>query len=119
MSLAVVADADIQLELWRSFASVVKSYAAAASMSGTEYHIPELDEEDLQIHAKGQALYLLYHVHTQRGQWSIAGAHGDRQSGSFRMDLNGTFVFEDGALDMDHAAIELIGRLSKSLEAVR
>ena len=46
-----LSESDVHVELWRSFSSVLKAYAAAASLNGTEHHVDDLDEEDLEIEA--------------------------------------------------------------------
>jgi hypothetical protein len=114
---ATLSDADVHVELWRSFSSVLKVYAAAASLNGTEHHIPDLDEEDLEIHAGGRKLGILYNVPTQQGQWSVVG-EGVNQRGDFRLTNGGAVVIEGSELDMDHGAIDLIARLTKSAGAI-
>src|SRR5271170_8139010 len=113
---AILSETDVHLELWRSFSSLLKAYAAAASLNGTEHHIPDLAEEDLQIRAGGRTLSILYHTHTQRGEWSIVG-DCVRQEGIFQLTLEGSIVLEDAAIDMDHGAIELIAKLTKDAGA--
>ncbi len=108
---ATLSETDVQIELWRSFSSLLKAYAAAASLNGTEHHIPDLAEEDLQIRAGGRTLCILYHTHTQRGEWSIVG-DCVRQEGVFQLTSEGSLVLEGAALDMDHGAIELIAKLT-------
>jgi hypothetical protein len=112
MTMTAATDADVQLELWRSFSSLLKAYAAAASLNGMEHHIDDLDEEDLQIHAAGRKLYILYHVPSQRGHWSIVGENFDER-GHFQLTHSGAVVLENAVLDMDHGAIELVARLTK------
>jgi len=108
---STLSETDVQIELWRSFSSLLKAYAAAASLNGTEHHVPDLDEEDLQIRAGGRTLDILYHAPTQRGRWSIVG-DCVRQDGIFQLTSEGSIVLEDAALDMDHGAIELIAKLT-------
>ena len=108
----VLSDADIHIELWRSFSSLLKAYAAAASLNGMEHHVDDLDEEDLQIEAAGRKLYILFHVPTQRGRWSVVG-DGLEERGHFQLTHEGAVMLEDRELEMDHGAIELIARLTK------
>src|SRR5271163_4624974 len=113
---STLSETDVQIELWRSFSSLLKAYAAAASLNGTEHHVPDLDEEDLEIRAGSRTLDILYHAPTQRGQWSIVG-DGVRQEGKFQLTSEGSIVLEGAALDMDHGAIELIAKLAKDAGA--
>jgi hypothetical protein len=113
---AALSEADVQVELWRSFSSLLKAYAAAASLNGTEHHVPDLDEEDLQIRAGSRILDILYHAPTQRGQWSIV-SDGVREHGVFQLTSEGSIVLEGATLNMDHGAIELIAKLTESAGA--
>ncbi len=114
---AILSEADVHVELWRSFSSLLKVYAAAASLNGTEHHIPNLNEEDLVIHAGGRKLDILYHVPTQQGRWSVVG-DGFEERGNFKLTNAGAVVIEGSELDMDHGAIDLIARLTKSAGAI-
>jgi hypothetical protein len=113
---AALSDTDIQTELWRSFISVLKSYAAAASLNGIEHHVPALDEEDFEIHAAGRKLSLAYHVHTQHGHWFVSGNDAERH-GVFQLTHHGTAVVDGSELDLDHAAIEIIAKLTNGAGA--
>jgi hypothetical protein len=114
----VLSEADVHVELWRSFSSLLKAYAAAASLNGMEHHVDDLDEEDLQIEAAGRKLYILFHVPTQRGRWSVVG-DGFDERGHFYLTHGGAVMLEDRELDMDHGAIELIARLTKAVGVVQ
>lgn len=112
-----LSESDVHVELWRSFSSVLKAYAAAASLNGTEHHVDDLDEEDLEIEAAGRKLYILFHVPTRRGRWSVGGGGFDER-GHFQLTDDGAVMLEGRVLDMDHGAIELIARLTRAVGVV-
>jgi hypothetical protein len=104
---------DVRIELWRSFISVLKSYAAAASLNGFRHGVLELTENSLNVVALSSTLNVGYYAALGRGVWSVA-AQGKQTLGSFELNADGT-VFLDGiAVDMDHGAIQLIGLLTSA-----
>ena len=102
---------DVREELWHSFVVLLKSYAAAASMHGIEHGVLELTTQSLNIVAASTALAVSYFPVVGKGTWSMTG-QGSQNRGTFELNHDGTVVLDGTEIDMDHAAIQLIGSLS-------
>jgi hypothetical protein len=104
---------DVRAELWRSFVSLLRSYAAAASLNGLEHGVLVLTENSLQVVAVPGTLSVAFYQALGRGVWSIA-VNSELEKGTFELHLDGTVLLDDRLVDMDHAAIELISWLSRA-----
>ena len=102
---------DVREELWHSFAVLLKSYAAAASIHGIEHGVLELTTHSLNIVAASTTLAVGYFPAVSKGTWSITG-RGSQDRGTFELNHDGTVILDGTEIDMDHAAIQLIGSLS-------
>ncbi len=102
---------DIREELWHSFAVLLKSYAAAASMHGLDHGVLELTVHSLNIVATSTTLAVGYFPVVGKGTWSVTG-RGSQDRGTFELNHDGTVVLDGTEIDMDHAAIQLIGSLT-------
>jgi hypothetical protein len=112
---------DVRAELWGSFVSLLKSYAAAASLHGTEHGVLVLSENTLNIFAARGTLKINYHPMIGRGVWSLfhgTDRHQDAvqpeqlDQGKFDLNLDGTITLDDNTVEMDLAAIQLIAALT-------
>jgi hypothetical protein len=104
---------DVREELWHSFAVLLKSYAAAASMHGIEHGVLELTRHSLHIVAASTTLAVGYFPVVGKGTWSVTG-RGSQDRGTFELNHDGTVVLDGTEIDMDHAAIQMIGSLTNS-----
>src|SRR5258708_29730567 len=105
---------DLRTELWHSFASLLRSYAAAASLHGLKHGVLDLTDNSVNIVAALSTLNVGYFAALGRGVWSVA-AQGKQESGTFELNADGTVSLDGGAaFDMDHAAIHLIGSLTSA-----
>ncbi len=104
---------DIRAELWHSFAVLLKSYAAAASIHGIEHGVLELTSNSLNVVAVSATLAIGYFPAVGKGTWSIT-RRGDQDRGTFELNPNGSVVLDETEIDMDHAAIQLISSLTKA-----
>ncbi|AXC15082.1 hypothetical protein ACPOL_5838 [Acidisarcina polymorpha] len=107
---------DVRTELWRSFASLLRSYAAAASLNGVEHGVLDLTPGSLEIVVKGSTLRVEYYPTLGRGVWSLTTKdkqERDKQErGTFELNADGTVALDRSEFDMDHAAIHLVGLLT-------
>jgi len=104
---------DVRAELWQSFVGLLKAYAAAASMGGHEHGVLVLTETSLQIIAAPETLSVAYYQALGRGVWALTSGT-DMNRGTFEVNLDGTISLEEIAIDMDHAAIQLIASLTSA-----
>jgi hypothetical protein len=111
MTSRSVSKPDVREELWHSFAVLLKSYAAAASMHGLEHGVLELTTHSLNIIAASTTLAVGYFPVVGKGTWSLTGQRS-QERGTFELNHDGTVVLDGAEIDMDHAAIQLIGSLS-------
>lgn len=102
---------DIREELWHSFAVMLKSYAAAASMNGISHGVLELTPHSLNIVAVSTTLAVGYYPAIGKGVWSLTG-QGDQRRGAFELSHDGMVTLDETEIDMDHAAIQLIATLT-------
>jgi hypothetical protein len=104
---------DIRTELWHSFSVLLKSYAAAASLNGVEHGALDLNASSLHIAAGRSILKVGYYFALGRGVWSIF-IRGKQELGNFELHPDGTVSVDNQVLDMDHAAIQIIGVLTSA-----
>ncbi len=104
---------DVRAELWHSFAVLLKSYAAAASVQGLEHGVLELTTHSLNIVAASTTLAVGYFAAVGKGTWSLTG-RGSQGTGRFELNHDGTVVLDGIEIDMDHAAIQMIGSLTNA-----
>jgi len=102
---------EVRAELWRSFVSLLKSYAAAASLNGLEHGVLVLTENSLQVAAVPGTLSVAFYQALGRGVWSVA-VNSELEKGTFELHLDGAVSLDERVVEMDHAAIELISSLS-------
>jgi hypothetical protein len=113
MTSRSVSRPDIREELWHSFSVLLKSYSAAASMSGLSQGVLELSPHSLNIVATSTTLAVGYFPAVGKGTWSVRG-RGSEEHGAFEFNHDGTVVLDEAEIDMDHAAIQLLGSLTRA-----
>jgi hypothetical protein len=138
MTLAVATETELRTELWRSFLSVLKSYAALANI-GEGAVATNLDDSPWSIvwstlSTDGRrrfSLNVCYDALKDEGMWRIdlweesfsrhqLGPKDPRDpSRPFSLHEDGTVALEGSNLDMDHAAIELVGWFSNAIKTGR
>ncbi len=104
---------DIRTELWHSFAVLLKSYAAAATVNGLEHGVLALTPTSLNVVAASSTLSVGYYAALGRGVWSV-DARGELGHGTFELNDDGSVSLDGAPFDMDHAAIHLIGLLTSA-----
>jgi hypothetical protein len=116
---------DVREELWRSFASLLRSYAAAAGLNGISHGVLLLGEDSMHVVSGRNTLKISYHPTLGRGLWSLhqeADSGTDRhefavmacelERGDFDVNPDGTIQLNGAAVEIDHAAIQLIASLT-------
>jgi hypothetical protein len=112
---------DVRDELWHSFASMLKSYAAAASARGTSHGVLPMGEDGLHIAAGRNTLKVSYHPTLGRGLWSLHEGSDRHQlalqpreldRGDFDVNPDGTIQLGGEAVEIDFAAIQLVAALT-------
>ncbi len=111
MSLATSSDSDIRIQLWDSFISLLKSYAAAASLHGLKHEVVDVSECEIFATAGTKVLDIWCFPASGRGDWAIGRSTGE-PVGDFLLNTDGTIALGGSTMDMDHAAIQLIGSLT-------
>ena len=110
-ALEVMPEPMLSAELWASFVSLLRSYAAAASLS-----LPEPAEVSEAAHAvvlvcRSTRIEMRFDPHTAEVSWQrFAGA--DRQTGSFTILPEGSIAIAGHIRDLDHVAIEFVASVT-------
>ena len=104
MSDALVEDAMLLTELWLSFASMIRSYAAvgdaAAQVASTQDSIVVISgEARLALHVDPRS---------GAGTWQLQRGGAATAQGAFALLPEGRIELDGSALDLDHAAIDFV-----------
>ncbi len=127
MSLPAATGNDVRLELWSSFVSLLRSYAAVASLHGAKHGVLALGDGKLHVCASVYTLKLSYHATICKGSWVLArgtdrhsGAEQPKtvQHGDFDVNLDGSITLDGSSVEMDFAAIQLIAALTHAASRV-
>ena len=97
----------VRWEIWHSFVSLLRSYAAAASLGGQQHIVHSLSDS-ATVESQGRALRFFFHADKGDVMW-----HEQEASGTFHINQDGTFEFADGPKAMDVAAIDWIAQLGR------
>jgi hypothetical protein len=110
---AAAAEAMISSELWVSFSSLLRSYAAAASLNSAESAEVAATDHSISIAAGSARLEMLCNTATGAGNWSLRSSNQDRQ-GRFELLPDGRIELDGTTLDLDHAAIDFAALLMQA-----
>jgi len=113
MTLPVSSDSEIRIQLWESFLSLLKSYAAAASLHGGRLEVAAISECEALVSAGTRVLDIWCFPESGGGDWAIGRSTGE-PTGDFRLNTDGTIALDGSTMDMDHAAIQLISSLTNA-----
>jgi hypothetical protein len=104
----------IETELWTSFVSLIRSYAAAAGLNLDAMPQIEEAENSVAIVATGVRMEMHFEPSTLRVEFQKRTDTGTLlTSGSFEILLDGTIEIGGSKLDMDHVAINLVSSALK------
>jgi hypothetical protein len=99
----------VRTELWSSFVSLLRSYAAAATMDGKEY-VVEGGSDQAAVGYLDRAYRFRFRAATGDGIWRSVQS-GSESWGAFHLKQDGTLAFLDGTKSLDIAAIDFIESL--------
>jgi hypothetical protein len=95
-------------ELWLSFRSVLRSYAAAASLHSEEAARVAWTESDITLTGTNASLELKLDLASGRGSWHLHVAGDQTAHGKFDLLPEGTIDTDGNVKDLDHAAIVFV-----------
>jgi hypothetical protein len=139
MSLLAVPETELRMELWRSFISVLKSYACLSSLASEPAVMRNLDDSPCAIIwstvcDQGRSrcrLTVSYDAQKAQGTWRVSADNEpfewtkQRYAGLrdwfrlFTLNLDGTVSLDSSNLDMDHAAMEMLGFFASAVKSGR
>lgn len=106
----------IEAELWVSFASVLRSYVAAASLNSAATFTVDSSENSIRIATGEAVLALQVDPQTGAGYWQLAGS-ATAMEGRFILLHDGRIALDGKMLDLDHAAIDFAAALMQAASA--
>ena len=101
-------------ELWRSFRSVLRSYAAAASLRSEEAARVEWTESDLTVAGYAARLELKLDLGSGRGCWHLRVGGEETAHGKFDLLPEGAMDIDGKVQDLDHAAIDFVALVTEA-----
>ncbi|HTV13565.1 MAG TPA: hypothetical protein VME68_02545 [Acidobacteriaceae bacterium] len=111
---AAVAEPMIESELWVSFVSMLRAYAAAAEAHGGVPARVEMAEGALTLVAGRAALRVECNVATGSGTRTLLRNGTTLMQGSFQLLEDGRITQGEKAMDLDHAAIDMVAELTRA-----
>jgi hypothetical protein len=116
----VIATAEpmLQTELWVSFVSMLRSYAAAASLHAGEVGV-RLDGNDVAIAAGDVQLAMHFDAESGVVSWTKRTACGEPIAGEFEILADGVLAIHGVARELDHAAIDFIASVTDGAKGGR
>lgn len=111
---APTARTELAAELWVSFAAVLRSYAVVASLNGGEVPRVDVFENSVTITAGCTQFSMLCDRTNGAGSWRITDGEREEMMGRFEMLPEGRMLLDGRALDLDHAAIDLVACVMES-----
>ncbi|HEY1502023.1 MAG TPA: hypothetical protein VGF88_20780 [Acidobacteriaceae bacterium] len=116
---ATVTEPTLQIELWISFVSLLRSYAAAANLnSAAPAHIEE-SENSVAIVAAESRLEMHFDSDTGKVRWHKRAASSSPIAGTFELLPQGSIAINGATKDLDHVAIDFIEIALKGHEFTR
>jgi hypothetical protein len=103
-----IEDRRLFAELWLSFGSVVRAYAAAAPVTVGPAPDVESTGETIRVTAGAARLEFCRDPKTGAGNWQLTSGEARVAQGRFQLLSEGRIDIEGKALDLDHAAIDLV-----------
>jgi hypothetical protein len=103
----------LETELWLSFVSLLRSYAAAANLNLEEHARIEHGETSISIVASAARLELLFNPETSIVTWQRSPPAHDPIGGSFAFLPEGTVNINGTIKDLDHAAIDFVAAVTE------
>jgi hypothetical protein len=111
---ALVAEPMIEAELWVSFVSMLRAYAAAAEAHGGTATRMESAENAITLSAGRVALAVECDLGTGVGTRTLRRGATELAQGRFRLLADGRLEHGGQELDLDHAAIGWVAELTRA-----
>ena len=112
MSAAATVEPMLQTELWMSFLSMLRSYAAATSLHSAAVHVATT-ENSATLTAGNSQLAMTFDPESSQVSWTQHTPAQAPITGSFIIEPEGTIHVNGAAIDLDHAAIDFIDLASQ------
>lgn len=112
MSATATAEPMLETELWLSFVSMLRSYAAAASLHSPEIYVAS-SENSVAITASDVRLEMQFRPESSQITWQKSAPHHSSGPGRFELLHDGTVLIDGITKDLDHTAIDFIASLTK------
>ena len=116
--MIATAEPMLQAELWMSFVSLLRSYAAAASLHAGEIGV-HADGNDVAIVAGGVLLAMQFDPESGVTNWSQRTAAGEPVVGEFKILTDGVLSINGVTRDLDHAAIDFVASVTDGAKGGR
>jgi len=104
----------IETELWVSFVSMLRSYAAAASLHAGAVHISMTTENTVTITSGATQLEMNFAPQSSLIHWTKRTGSHPPITGSFAIEPEGAVRIDGVSRDLDHAAIDFIASVTDS-----
>ncbi len=105
----------IETELWLSFVSLLRSYAAAASLHAGEVRVTT-NENAVTISNGNAQLAMTFDAESSEVSWRKSPPAGAAVTGTFAIQHDGTAGMDGVTKDLDHAAIDFIASVTERAE---
>jgi hypothetical protein len=112
VSVTATAEPMLEMELWLSFVSLLRSYAAAASLHAGDVRVSS-SANTVKITSGAGELNLHFDSESRQGSWTQCTASSPAVTGNFAMQPEGTIHIDGVTKDLDHAAIDFIASISE------
>ena len=117
--MIATAEPMLQTELWVSFVSMLRSYAAAASLHAGEIAVRS-SETDVTIEAADVVLTMRFDPRSSVVNWTKRGpVHTAASHGTFEIHPDGVLSVDGVRRDLDHAAIDFIASITEGAKRGR
>jgi len=103
----------IETELWTSFVSLLRSYAAAGGLSSGEVHVSSTTQS-VTISAFAVELEMYFDSALGQVSWQKRLESSEADSGTFVLLPEGKILIGETTKDLDHAAIDFIASVTES-----
>ena len=103
----------LETELWLSFVSLLRSYAAAANLNLEEHARIEHAGNSFSIVASAARLELLFDPETRTVSWQMRRDAAHPITGSFAFLPAGAVNINGTIKDLDHAAIDFVAAVTE------
>lgn len=116
MSALVSPEIRVRWEVWRSFESCLRSYAAAAGQGGGEQPVVDAIGDHIDVVWRGAYLGFTMSPADGAVAWLIERPSGGNTWGTLEVLPEGKLLVGDRKQDLDHAAIDFLALLKSQIE---